>query len=63
MKDEILELSGKKLRAKDALHIASSIDSKCDYFITTDKKILNKNIGEIKTVNPIDFTKEYLDEK
>ncbi|GHT88577.1 hypothetical protein FACS1894137_16960 [Spirochaetia bacterium] len=57
------ELMGRKLRAKDALHIASSIYSKCDYFITTDKKILNKNIADIAVVNPITFVEEYTNEK
>ena len=57
------ELMARQLRAKDALHVASSIYSKCDYFITTDKKILNKNIPDIVVVNPITFVGEYADEK
>jgi predicted nucleic acid-binding protein len=67
MNDTILlkagELMGRKLRAKDALHIASSIYAKCDYFITTDKKILNKNIPDIAVVNPVTFVEEYTNEK
>jgi hypothetical protein len=31
---------------------------KCNYFITTDKKILNKNVSSIAIVNPIDFIQE-----
>jgi predicted nucleic acid-binding protein len=62
MNDTILlkagELMKRKLRAKDALHVASSIYAKCDYFITTDKKILNKNIPDIAVVNPITFVEE-----
>jgi predicted nucleic acid-binding protein len=57
------ELKEQKLRAKDALHIASSIYAGCDYFITTDKKILNKNIPDIAVVNPITFVEEYTNEK
>jgi predicted nucleic acid-binding protein len=57
------ELMERKLRAKDALHIASSIYTNCDYFITTDKKILNKNITDIAVVNPITFVEEYTNEK
>jgi predicted nucleic acid-binding protein len=59
--DEIVEL-GKKImskgvKKKDALHIACAIQSKCDYFLTTDKKILNSCFEEIITINPLDFIK------
>jgi predicted nucleic acid-binding protein len=40
---------------KDALNISCAIDSNCDYFITTDRKLLNKEIDGIKIINPIDF--------
>ncbi|GHV22705.1 hypothetical protein FACS189494_09900 [Spirochaetia bacterium] len=36
-----------KLKRKDALHIACAIEAGCDYFLTTDGKILNKHISEI----------------
>ena len=58
--DELME---RKLRAKDALHVASSIYANCDYFITTDKKILNKNIPDIAVINQITFVEEYAGEK
>lgn len=51
-------LLSKGIKAKDALHIASAVCSNCDYFITTDKKLLNTVIKEIKTCNPIDFIRE-----
>ena len=44
----------------DALHIACSVYSKCDAFITTDKGILNKKIDGIKFYNPIDFIREVI---
>jgi predicted nucleic acid-binding protein len=56
------ELMERQLRAKDALHVASSIYAKCDYFITTDRKILNKNIPDIAVVNPITFVEEYMED-
>ena len=56
-----LELESLNLRAKDALHIAAAINSQCDCFITTDKKILNKKISGVAVVNPLDFVKEYLE--
>jgi len=52
---EIMKLDVKN---EDALHIACAIESHCDYFITTDYKLTNKNIKEIKVVNPIDFIRE-----
>ena len=50
------------LRQKDASHIACAIYENADYFITTDKKILNKPVTQIQLINPIDFVRRYLDE-
>jgi predicted nucleic acid-binding protein len=47
------------LREKDSLHIACAVFSKAEYFITTDKKILNKTIDSITVINPIDFLRRY----
>jgi len=55
-----LELQLLDLRAKDALHIASAINFGCDFFITTDKKILNKKIDGVAVVNPLVFVEGYL---
>ena len=55
-----LELQAINFRAKDALHMASAIDSRCDFFITTDRKILNKKIDGLAVVNPLVFVEEYL---
>ena len=48
------------LKSKDALHIACAIEMQCDYFITTDDKILNrmKNSHEIAVVDPTTFVRE-----
>lgn len=48
------------IKSKDALHIASAIYGKADYFLTTDKGIIKKadHINEVAIVNPIDFVKE-----
>jgi len=45
------------IRANDALHIACAIDSQCEYFITTDASLTNKEIAGIKIINPIDFVR------
>jgi predicted nucleic acid-binding protein len=60
--DDILILGAKMMeygiRAKDALHIACAIKSGCEYFITTDNRLINKAITGIRIVNPIDFILE-----
>lgn len=45
-----------------SLHIACAIISKCDFFITTDDKILSlaKPLEGIKITDPIGFIKEVL---
>ena len=53
------------LKHKDALHLACAIKSGCNYFITTDKKLIRKNdkIDGIEIVNPITFILEMEDSK
>ncbi|MDP2946500.1 MAG: PIN domain protein, partial [Nanoarchaeota archaeon] len=50
-------LNNKGIKAKDSLHIASSVAMKCEYFITTDLYLIKKmaNFEEIKVVSPVDF--------
>ena len=43
------------IRPKDALHISCARYSKCDYFITTDKKLINKSVDGIDIISPVDF--------
>ena len=43
------------LRQKDAAHLACAVYGKGDFFITVDKKILNKSIKDITIINPVDF--------
>lgn len=61
--DKALELEKRGLHSKDALHIACAIFSKADFFISTDRKILNKNVAEINLANPMIFVEEYLYDK
>ena len=48
----------KGIKKKDALHLACAITAKCQYFLTTDKKLLNKSVDEIIIMNPLDFIRE-----
>ena len=42
-------------KSKDALHVACAIQAQCNYFLTTDKRILSKSLEQIKLINPLDF--------
>jgi predicted nucleic acid-binding protein len=46
------------IKIKDSIHIACAIEAGCKYYITTDDKLLNKNVNTIIIVNPIDFIKQ-----
>ncbi len=58
--EKAIKLKKIGLRSKDALHISCAISAKCNYFLTTDDKILYKNnsIKDISIVDPIGFIKE-----
>ena len=44
------------VHSKDALHIACAVEAACDYFITTDDRILKKyTTDEIKVCSPVEF--------
>lgn len=42
----------------DACHVACAIFAECDYFVSTDYRLLKYKIEEIKLLNPIDFLLE-----
>jgi len=52
-------ITKKGIKIKDALHIACAIFANADYFITTDKKLLNKTIQGITILNPVDFLRRF----
>ena len=43
------------VKEKDAYHVASAIYAKCEYFISTDIRLLKYKTDKIKLVTPIDF--------
>ncbi len=57
------ELADLGVKSKDALHVASAIEGKAKYFVTTDDKLINKMqyLEEISVLNPITLA-GYLDE-
>ncbi len=46
------------IKEKDAYHLASAIYADCDYFISTDRRLLKYRSGRIKLVTPIEFVTE-----
>ena len=60
--EEAASLNKKGLSKIDSLHLACAINSKCEYFLTTDDKILRLSIAvkEININDPIGFIKEVL---
>jgi len=59
--DEVIGLANEiieeKIKPKDSLHLSCAIRAECNFFITTDTKILNKHINKIIIIDPIDFVK------
>ena len=57
------ELMQQGIKMKDAVHLACAISAECDYFITTDDKLLKNYAGDkIKIRSPLTFLDD-LEEK
>ena len=52
------ELMQTGVKYKDACHVASAILAGCEYFISTDIRLLKHKSGRIKMVGPIEFVTE-----
>jgi predicted nucleic acid-binding protein len=46
------------IKPNDALHIACAAADGCDYFITTDRKVLGKTVENINIISPMRFIEE-----
>ena len=46
------------IKEKDALHVACAIYANCEYFISTDTRLLKFRSDVIKLVTPIEFVTE-----
>ena len=51
------QLALKKIKPKDALHVACAIAGKCNYFLTTDDALLAKakRLKQITVLSPLEF--------
>jgi len=52
------QIMGTGVKFKDACHVASAIYAKCEYFISTDKRLLKYRTDRLKLVTPIEFVAE-----
>ena len=59
--DEVISMAGEIMQSgvkeMDASHIACAIKADCDYFLTTDDRVLKFESDKIKIMNPIEFLK------
>ena len=46
----------------DAYHVACAIHAGCDYFLSTDKRLLKYQTDKVRIINPIDFIREMEEE-
>jgi predicted nucleic acid-binding protein len=53
--ERAVEIMKAHIKTRDAYHISCAIEDGCDYFITTDKLLLNYKTPEIFICNPIQF--------
>ncbi len=51
------ELKRNGIATKDSAHLACAIYAKCDYFITTDDKLLKYRDSRIEIIDPVNFTR------
>ena len=58
LKTKIVELMRAGIKEKDATHLASAIYAGCDYFISTDIRLLKHKTDEIRLVTPVAFVME-----
>lgn len=55
IKSKAEEIMQTGIKTKDAYHIACAVYSSCDYFLTTDDRLLKYHTCEIQILNPTEF--------
>ncbi len=63
IREKSLSIIETGVKPKDAQHIASAIAAGCDYFLSTDDRLLKYETNEITLMNPVDFIKDVEDEE
>lgn len=62
IKEKAAKIMKTGIKAKDACHVACAISASCDYFLTTDDRLLKYCTDEVHMINPVDFIKRLEDE-
>ena len=57
------EFQNMGLKDYDSLHLACAVFAGCDYFLTVDDRVLNKQIEEINITDPVVYINRYLKER
>lgn len=52
------EIMNTGIKFKDACHVASAIYAECEYFISSDMRLLKYKADKIKMVTPTEFITE-----
>ena len=55
------EVMNTGVKYMDAAHVACAILAGCDYFVTTDKRLLKYKSEKLDVVNPVDFIRIWED--
>ena len=55
--ESVKKIMSTGIKRKDAYHVASAILANCDYFLSTDERLLKYNSDKLKLLNPIEFIK------
>ena len=58
VEEKAKEIMRTGVKEKDAAHVASAILAGCDYFISTDKRLLKYSTSMIKLLNPLELISE-----
>ncbi len=56
------EIMGTGIKMKDVYHVSCAIYASCDYFLTTDDRLLKYCTDKIHMLNPIDFLRRLEDD-
>ena len=61
--ESVKEIMSTGIKRKDAYHVASAMFANCDYFLSTDERLLKYHSDKLKLLNPIEFVKLFGDDE
>ena len=59
--EKALQIMATGVKPADAIHIACAMIAECDYFLTTDDRLLKYGTPELQILNPFDFLAHWRD--